>query len=175
MKLAILVWKSDSGLLDISISDLVPKELVKNGAKMPLPDKLAKLKIMKDQGVVFGKCFKTCLIKWAAQSETDPHLIVGILSPCGGGSFDVLSPKLAAAQLHDVDAAAVLLKNFVHDKLLDLISKGEECVEQVFALCAAMKAAHPIEESLAELEPVVGATLEEILEICAYFEAIQTR
>ena len=85
-------------------------------------------------------------------------------------TFCIVRPRLALAGLQDVDAAALFLKVVVHEKLVDMVSQGEEAVPEIKAHCRALR------DMLAtcpdDMSVMASAAAEEVENVCSYLLAV---
>ena len=143
------------------------------------PDQLrGSLKRFIDAEIEFEPPFLSALLSQHCKTlaAEDVNDFVDAVCPYGEDdeAIDVYSPKLRCIGLTKVDASALLLQTVVHEKLTPMVCQGEASAAHVLQLCQAlMRMAEPARRP-ASLSAILGAALDEVWDVAAYFVALQS-
>eukprot|EP00971_Amphidinium_carterae_P350793 6491742-Amphidinium_carterae.1 len=96
---------------------------------------LKDLQFFKDEGVQFSAAYQEVLVNRRIDSllaAKDHKTLCTVISPWGGGTFDVLAPTLGALQKER--KAEEFVKTLCTDLLMPLLYKGDKAVDEVSGL-----------------------------------------
>ena len=140
----------------------------KNIEKRTREEREQALKMFVEGEVQFGPLFQSAVVlKYA--TEVSVEELPTVLCPTPSDvAWDPLRPVLGSCKFPPVEKARVMLKAFVHDRLLKVVAKGAEGVPELQALLAAMR---PFKPATAADDVVVEAC-KQLQDIIRYFDVL---